>query len=105
MSRSYRHTYCIKDHTKGFKELFNRRIRRTGSNIRLNNEDIYDLYDNEIPNYGAYKKANESYDISDYCFYYYDWQDFKSNMMKNDWPWFDSEEECYEHWRSHYVFK
>lgn len=53
MSRSYKHTPCCKDHTRGMKQCANRYLRRN----RLS-----------VPSGKAYKKLFCSYNISDYKF-------------------------------------
>ena len=63
MSRSYKKTGVLKDNDgagkkRSWKKLFNRKLRR-------NKEAML-----EMPSGNAYKKANNSYDISDFAFHY-----------------------------------
>ena len=91
MSRSYRkHPFfkCAGD-TRN-KKLFNRRIRRSNK-----------LKD--IPNGGAYRKYNPTWDLYDFrmnC----TWPKFR------EWNWvrekyYDSEEEAFNHWKKYYRSK
>lgn len=56
MSRSYKKTPICKDHTKGMKQLANRKVRRMMKNPELH-----------LPN-KLYKRAFDSYDICDWVF-------------------------------------
>jgi hypothetical protein len=62
MSRSFKHNAVIKDHTKGEKKRASKKARKL-----------------DLSNGGNYKKAYESYDISDYKFRF----DKQYNWTKN----------------------
>lgn len=89
MSKSYRKHKILRDRNPDMKKLFNRRLRRT---------NIMPL---EMSNGNKYKTLNESYDICDYSFGYKNWESFK----KDNLDFFDSEEECFSYWKTHYVCK
>lgn len=90
MSRSYRKTPIITDgflhspQSKKMKRIFNRKLRRSKV---------------ELPDGCGYKKANESYDISDYKFHV-SWDDYKS------WKWVQesgmTDEEKWADWSKTY---
>lgn len=52
MSRSYKKTPIVKDHTRGMKACANRKVRRM----------------KDVPQFGGYKKCFCSYDICDWWF-------------------------------------
>lgn len=89
MSKSYRKNKILKDRNPEVKKLFNRRLRRT---------KIMPL---EMVNGNKYKTLNESWDICDYSFGYESWQSFKENNLE----FFNSEKECYAHWKKYFVCK
>lgn len=85
MSRSYRHTYCIKDSNPYFKKLFNKRLRHY----------------KDIPNGNSYRKINCSYDIHDYSSLCTGWNQYKK--WYHDFN--DSEDELYAEWLKTFVYK
>lgn len=86
MSRSYKKHPVIKyAGCKDFKKLYNRRLRRSN---KIGIEDI--------PNGGAYKKFNESWNINDIeemC----TWEEYQF--------WYADEEESYRWWYKTYKAK
>lgn len=104
MSRSYRHNYFLKDSNSGVKKQFNRKLRRAGNKVRFNLLDEYidDLYDFELPSYGAYKKANESWDICEFAVAYYNYRSYRKNNLQ----WLGNDEnKCYRNWRKDWCMK
>lgn len=82
MSRSYRHTNIIKyAGDKAFKKIFNRKLRRKYK------------HDLDFPNYNAYRKMNDSYDIADIVSYvpfenykeFYKYSGMTEEEMLNEW--------------------
>ncbi len=90
MSRSYRHHTYLKDRNPWMKKHFNRKIRRS-------NQERF----SDIPNGGFYKKLNCSWEISDFTFGYWDWEEFKHYNQK----WYESEDEMWNDWRRNYYYK
>lgn len=88
MSRSYKkHPYFQLAGDKSFKKIFNRRIRRNKLTDDINSGS-------------SYKKLNDSWDICDWRTYY-SWNMFKKSNIQ----FFDTEEECYSHWKKHFGSK
>lgn len=89
MSRSYRRSEIIKyAGDTSWKKIFNRKLRRKYKN------------DLDFPNYNAYRKTNESWDIADVRSLvsfedYKDW--YKDSGM--------TEEEMYAEWKREYKSK
>jgi hypothetical protein len=88
MSRSYQKHPHGKVGDKGYKKIYNRKLRRQ--------KDL------ELPSGSAYKKVNSSYDICDYnC-------DTSIDSFFS-WPWienkFDNEEEAMAYWKAKYGSK
>ena len=78
LSRSYRHYGVCKDHTRGMKQVANRIVRR-----RVKRGEL----DNLANSPSAYRKAFESYDISDYTFSWRNFENytgFTGNMRMSD---------------------
>ena len=75
---------------KGFKKIFNRRIRRAK---KLD----------DIPDGGAYKKLNDSYDIADYKEIGPKWEDFYEGHKLLNTP--EEKEELYKIWLKWYRSK
>lgn len=86
MSRSRKKHFYFKVGDNSWKKIYNRKLRRT-----MSNEDL--------PQYGRYRKKNNSYDIIDYrsdC----SWKEFK----KWGWNWqerrpFKDEQERWAGWK------
>lgn len=85
MSRSYRKTPVITDgalhspQSKKMKRIFNRKFRRTKQ---------------DVANGNAYRKTNESWDISDYRFHvsweeYQNWEWVRESDMTDEEKWAD----------------
>lgn len=92
MSRTYRKREVVQALTdKERKKEFNRKLRR-------NTKGDVDA----IPNGGAYRKLNKSWEICEWKFGC-SWEQFKR------WDWtartFDSEEEARAYWLRHYKYR
>lgn len=89
MSRSYRHSDIMPCAcNKSLKKLYNRRFRRTHKN------------DTDFPSGNAYRKTNDSWEIVDMKIDI-DWPGFRDDSIE----FFDSEEECFAHWKRCYKSK
>lgn len=73
MSRSYRRFHVVKDHSKGQKQLANRKVRHTYKLDQLKG--------------GKYKKMYPQWDICDYC-----WIWTKEDAIAS---WYEEESEHY----------
>lgn len=98
MSRSYKKTPIVKDHTKGMKQLANRKVRRQ----------------KDVPQFAGYKKLFCSYDICDWVFRE-SFEEYLSRERRTEkeWnikPWFKedrikTDKEHYNDWAKSYKRK
>ena len=106
MSRSYKKTpYCGDKSNTFMKKQFNRKLRRKNKNIDPEDESL------NLQN-GSYKKANESWDISDYGWIqtweeYWascisDWKDAQARGWDDPYP---NREQEYKRWKKMYKNK
>lgn len=83
MSRSYRHHYIFKiAGDKSMKKIFNRRLRRRHNHLW-----------EDMDGGNKYRRMNNSYDISDFCFGYTSYHDYREQHKE-----FESEEESRKRW-------
>lgn len=88
MSRSFKKHPYEKIGDSSYKEIYNRKLRRSSRT-------------QDIPSGKAYKKYNDSYNIRDYvcdC----SWEEFKTWWGYSQ---FESEKEAYAYWKRHYGSK
>lgn len=97
MSRSYYHSDirpCVYD--KSFKKIFNRRLRRI-----MKHKDDYE----DLPQYGKYRKLNDSWDIVDMRIGT-SWEEFKKwNWDDNPGKFFPTERAAKNHWKRYFRSK
>lgn len=103
MSRSFKHTpRCGDDKSRGWKQLYNRRLRARERTIQEDDESLANGSRSE------YKKVNNAYDICDweqlrYSFEeYWEWVVRHSQACGKPTP---SKKEAYREWYKHNVAK